>query len=516
MAVDPSPSVLAYDLGTGGLKAAVVSAEGQILAESFRGYETLFPHASWHEQRPDDWWAALTQATADVLAERAVNPRGIRAIALSGHSLGCIPLDHEGRLLQEQVPIWSDGRATAEVEDFFREFSERDWYERTGNGFPAALYPLFKLRWLKKHRPQILAQAATLLGTKDYINYRLTGRLATDRSYASGSGFYHLKQRVYDDDILAAAGMSRALLPEIAHATDVLGALRPSIADALGLARDVQVVAGGVDNSCMALGARTFADGDLFLAMGSSSWLTLSAKAPVLDDQLRPYVFDHVVPDQYISATSIFSSGTTINWVRDSLLATTGEERFAAFDALAAASPPGARGLLMVPTLGGGTSLEGGPAVRGGFIGLDLLHGRADIARAAYEGVALGLRRALDELSRLTVLGDEITIAGGGARSALWRGILADVLGRDIVKTAVDQQAATLGAAAVALVGTGLWPDFTPLRGLHTEEARHRPSAVREPVYQAARAAYAAAAEQAARQAPLLQRLRQVSTVQPL
>jgi xylulokinase len=489
--------VIAYDLGTGGLKAALVQADGTILGESLQPYETVYPADARHEQRPEDWWNAILHGTRMLLAKTAVDPARIKAIAISGHSLGCLPLTADGTLLQDLVPIWSDGRATEEAADFFAQFPEEEWYSLTGNGFPPPLYPIFKLLWLRRNRPAIFAKTATVLGTKDYINFRLTNRIATDHSYASGSGFYALESRDYSPRILAAAGLDIALLPPIRPASDVLGTLQPEIAAQLGLSSAAKVMLGGVDNSCMALGAQTFGEGDIFLAMGSSSWLTVSSAKPILDARYRPYVFDHVVPGMFISATSIFSSGTTLDWVRRLVLpesadAVSGHQPF---EDLARESPPGARGLLLLPTLGGGTSLEGGSAVRGAFVGLDLLHDRRDIARAAYEGIALSLRVALDELCRLSDVGERITMVGGGARSAFWRALMADILGKTMVKTAIDQQAAALGAAGIALVGAGLWPDFSPIRSLHRIEDESVPDVRTGSFYGQVLAAYRVAIE---------------------
>jgi xylulokinase len=278
------------------------------------------------------------------------------------------------------------------------------------------------------------------------------------------------------------------------------------------------VIAGGVDNSCMALGASTFGEGDAFISMGSSSWLTVSSAKPLLDDVVLPYVFAHVVPDKFISATSIFSSGTSLNWVREQLMAdivakaeAEGDDVHEALMTLALSSPRGARGLLFVPTLAGGTLLEGGSTVRGGFVGLDLQHGRADMMRATFEGIALALRIALDELRRMTPLRDEIIMVGGGARSAEWRQMFADILACTILKAAVDQQAATLGAAALAFVGIGAWPDFSPLRAICAARDLSDPDREASPVYEAALDAYRLAAGQQRQLAGPLSELRRLS-----
>ncbi|WP_336801016.1 xylulokinase [Kaistia sp. MMO-174] len=498
-------TVLALDLGTGGVKSALYDATGACLAERVQNYRTYFPAPGLHEQNLGEWWDAVSASIRALLDAEGVDRAAVGAISISGHSLGCIPLDADDRPLMQRVPIWSDARAGAEAEDFFRRFDYERWYGLTGNGFPAGLYPLFKILWLKANHPGIFARTRSIAGSKDFINLRLCGIHATDPSYASGSGAYDLHARAFSDEILNAAGVDRALFPEIVPSTAILGTVLPEIAAELGLPGDVVVVAGGVDNSCMALGARTFSEGDFYGSMGSSSWLTVSSAKPVLDSRVRPFAFAHVVPGQVISATSIFSSGTSLAFVKEMLMA---EDGYEALFEQAASAPFGANGLLFVPTLGGGTSLEGGPEVRGAFVGLDLRHGKADMLRATIEGIALGLRVALDELRRLTDINPAMTIVGGGARSALMRQAMADLLDCAIVKTSIDQQSASLGAAALAMVATGNWADMQPLLGLHRIEQRHEPDP--ETADRAARmlAAYRAAAEAQRTLAPLLANLR--------
>ena len=511
-------SVIGLDLGTGGAKAAVYTEDGACVAERVVNYETFYPSASRHEQRPLDWWEAVRGSICALLAVPGVDAASVRAIALSGHSLGCVPLDADGAPLQEFTPIWSDGRAEEEAQAFFARVDRTAWYRTTGNGFPAPLYTVFKTLWLRNHEPDIFARTRTIIGTKDYINLRLTGRIATDHSYASGTGVYDLAASRYSPELLDAAGLAPDLMPAPLASTDVVGEVLPEIARALGLPDDVKVIAGGVDNSCMALGASTFGEGDAFISMGSSSWLTISSAKPLLDDAVLPYVFAHVVPGQFISATSIFSSGTSVNWVREELMAdivaraeADGRDTHEALMELALSSPRGARGLIFLPTLAGGTSLEGGSTVRGGFVGLDLQHGRADMMRATFEGIALALRVALDELRRMTPLGGEMIMVGGGARSAAWRQMFADILDCTILKAAVDQQAATLGAAALAFVGIGTWPDFTPLRAIVATRDVSKPEAGAAQVYDAALRAYRDAAQQQRALAAPLARLRMLS-----
>ena len=444
--------LLAYDFGTGGIKAALFAADGRCVRDAFAGYETLYPAAGRHEQRPADWWRAVVESTRS-LGDLA----GVTAIGISGHSLGVVPIDADGRLLRDTVPIWSDSRASAEAQEFFKALgqSEESWYLATGCGFPAGLYSVFKLMWFRRYEPEWFARVDTILGTKDYVNFRLTGVKATDNSYASGTGAYDLARRAYSPAFIAASGLPASIFPTIVPSTQVLGTVLPAVAAELGLPAGVQVVAGGVDNSCMALGAGAFKEGRAYNSLGSSSWIAVSSAKPLVDARTRPYVFDHVVPGQYASALAIFSAGTSHAWLKEML-----GLGYAEMDRLAAEAGPLAHGLYFNPTLAGGSSLDVTAAMRGGFANLDLRHTRGDMVRAVMEGVAFGLKVALDELKSMARVGEPLTLVGGGAKAPLWRQIYADVYGMRVLRSAIGQQCAALGAAALAAVGTGVWDDF--------------------------------------------------------
>ena len=222
----------------------------------------------------------------------------------------------------------------------------------------------------------------------------------------------------------------------------------------------------------MALGAGAWREGRAYCSLGSSAWIAVSSAKPLLDVATRPYVFDHVVPGQYASALAIFSAGTAHTWCRDVLC---GGMDYAAMDAEAEAAGRGAHDLYFNPSLAGGCSLDPTPALRGAFANLDLRHTRGDVIRAVMEGVAFGLKRALDELARLAPVAEPLTLVGGGANSPLWRQIYADVYGRRVARAAIGQQAAALGAALVAGVGAGVWPDFSILDAITHADAEVAP-----------------------------------------
>lgn len=466
--------IIAFDLGTGGNKALLYDVDGSCLASAFVPYPTHYPQVGWHEQCPADWWSAVVESTRALLGSSGVSKDEIACIGISGHSLGAVPLDRDGNLLRKATPIWSDIRAQKEVEAFFKQVDPDHWYLTTGNGFPAACYTVFKVMWYRDHEPGMWAKVHTVLGTKDYINFLLTSKCLTDYSYASGTGIYDLQAWRYNQEFITASGISADVWPDIVPSTQVLGSLTPEAADLLGLSTDTQVVCGGVDNSCMALGAKNIRDGRVYTSLGSSAWIAVSSERPVLDRVYKPYVFTHVMPNMFTSAVSIFSAGTTYTWVKDNLCSdlvaeaeADNKDVYMLMNREAEKAPTGSNKLLFNPSLAGGTSQDASVHIRGAYIGLDLKHGKPELIRAAMEGIALNLRLRLDLLRKYTRMEDEILFVGGGAKSRFYLGIFADVFNTRILKTNIDQDAAALGAAAIAAVGCGLWSGFERIDQVH-------------------------------------------------
>lgn len=466
--------IISFDLGTGGNKASLYDAQGNCLASTFVPYDTDYPQVGWHEQRPEDWWNAVVQSTRGLMSSSGVDPQEIVCLGISGHSLGAVPVAADGTLLRETTPIWSDIRAEQEVEDFFAKVDLDDWYLTTGNGFPAACYTVFKVMWYRNHEPELFRRVHKILGTKDYINFRLTGDLKTDFSYASGTGIYDLRAWGYSPRFIEASGLRADVWPEITPSTQLLGGLRPEVAALLGLDPATKVVCGGVDNSCMALGAKNIRVGRVYTSLGSSAWIAVSAEEPVLDQKYKPFVFAHVIPGMFTSAVSIFSAGTSFSWVKDNICDGLAAEAkaedtdvYELMNEIAKQSPVGSNKLLFNPSLAGGTSQDESVHIRGAYMGLDLKHGKADLIRSAMEGIAMNLRLRLDLLRKYTRLEDEILFVGGGAKSRFYLGIFADVFNARILKTTIDQDAGALGAAAIAAVGCGLWPDFERIDQIH-------------------------------------------------
>ena len=460
---------IAYDLGTGGIKASLFNENGDPLSDIFIQYDTLFPAEKFIEQRPMDWWNCVCQATKLLFEKTDVSPDTIACVALSGHSLVAVPLNTEGRLLADQVPIWCDMRAEDQVNRFFDQLPYEQWYEATGNGDPAECYTILKLMWMKEHQPELFHQIHKILGSKDYINYKFTGTICTDPSYASGFGVFNLEKWDYENRFFEAAGIDRKIFPEIRPTDSIIGYVTKAAAEESGLLEGTPVACGAVDNTCMSLGATGLSQGAVYTSLGSSSWIAVTSQKPIIDLKTRPFVFAHVKKGYYTSAVSIFSAGNSNRWVRDNLCRdlTNDTDAYYLMDQMAAAVPIGSNGVLFNPSLAGGSAQEPSPDLCGSFAGLTLRNTREDMVRAAMEGIAMALRKALDILlSRVNVSGNML-MCGGGSKSPVWLRMFADIYNLPILKTNIDQNAASLGAAAIAANACGVWIGYDIIPEIH-------------------------------------------------
>lgn len=468
---------IAYDLGTGGVKASLYDESLGTLEKSFIEYPTFYPQDGFHEQRPEDWWNGVVASTGKLLERSGVSGEDVACLALSGHSCVAVPLDAGGGLLMDQVPIWSDTRAQAEAEEFFSSVDRDSWYLTTGNGFPPACYCIFKLMWLRRRDPALFDRIYKVVGSKDYINYRLTGAIATDYSYASSFGAYDLVKKEIRGSFLDAAGIPFSVFPEIVPSHTVIGTLTKEAARQTGLSEKTRVACGGVDNACMALGAVGSEEGKVYVSLGSSSWIPVNSSEPVLDVKTRPYVFAHIDENMFTSAYSIFAGGSSFQWIRDQLCRDLcrEEDAYVKMGDLAAGVPIGSNGIIFNPSLAGGTSQDKSINIRGAFLGLHLGTTREDMIRAAMEGIALNLRMSLDLLGKKVRIGKDILFCGGGSRSRFWMQMFSDIFNMNVIKTNIDQDAASLGAAAICARAEGLRDDYGFVPSLHHIENRCEP-----------------------------------------
>jgi xylulokinase len=460
--------ILAHDMGTGGSKVVLYGADGTLIAKAFNGYETLYPKPRWAEQRPEDWWKAIVAGTQRVVEESRIDPKEIAVISLDGHGMGNVPVDADGTLLRESAMVWFDSRSSAQAARVLDKIGLDAWYRTTGCAFEPAFYTGFKLMWYRDHEPEMFDKTHHFLGTKDFIVLRMTGSQQTDPSDAGLSGFYDIHKWEYSEELLRAADFPIEKLPDVYPSTHVAGELLPAPAAEMGLPAGIPVVVGGEDVPCTAAGAGVVTGGRVYTYIGTSGWMSVASDRPLTEGDVRVANFCHIVPGMYTPQMGVYSAGSTYQWVQDNICrqevaeaTASGEDPFVVMERLAAESPAGADGLLFLNTFAGGGNIhEDNPDLKGAYIGLGPSNTRANLVRAAMEGVSLDLGLILNHFRSLGLAPEEMRLVGGGGKSPIWRQTLADVFATDVLISNIGQEAAALGAAMIGGVGVGLWNDF--------------------------------------------------------
>lgn len=484
--------ILAFDLGTTGNKASLFAADGYPLASQVSAYPTAYARPGWAEQNPEDWWASVCEATAGLLASSKHSAEDIAAVSFSGQMMACLPVDPAGIPLRPAL-IWADSRAEEEARWLAERVGGERVYAVTGHRASAS-YTAAKALWLRAHEPEVWARTAHLLQAKDYVAYRLTGEYATDYSDASGTNLFDLEGRAWSVEIADAIGLDLGLLPAARPSATVIGTVSARAAVETGLRPGTPVVIGGGDGACATAGAGVVGPGDAYCYLGSSSWIAYVSRAPLLDPAQRTFTFAHLDPAYLFPTGTMQAAGASFDWL-ERLLRGGGEGVL--YDALEAGAgdvPPGANGLLFLPYLLGERSPHWNPRARGVFLGLTMSHGRAEMARAVLEGVALNLRLILDAFREQGAPIQALRLIGGGARSAVWRQILADALGLPLLLPTLLVEATSLGAAVAGGVAVGLYPGYEVVREIVQVRPGEEPTAASaaryEEIYPLFREAY--------------------------
>jgi xylulokinase len=469
-----NPCILAHDLGTTGNKATLFDSTGAVVAATFVAYKTAYPHPNWAEQDPAGWWLAVCESTRELLDSSSISPDDIAVVSFSGMMNGLLPVDREGKPLRSTI-IWADQRATAEAEFLARRCGMDRVYCRTGHR-PGASYTAAKMLWVQRHQPELYAKTQQVLQAKDYIAYKLSGVFATDYSDASSTNLFDLEKRDWAVDIVEAVGLDPEKLPPALPSSTVIGQVTTEAAASTGLLAGTPVVIGGGDGACATVGAGSVKPGDAYNYIGSSSWIAVTATRPLHDPEMRTFTFAHLDPELYFPTGTMQCAGGSFDWLERLLRGQDEHQLYDEMNNAAAGIPPGANGLLFLPYLIGERSPHWNPLARGVFAGLAMSHSRAELARAVLEGVALNLKMILDAFLEQGAAIQAMRLIGGGARSAVWRQILADVYALPILRPALPTEATSLGAAIAGGVGVGLFPDFRVAHDLVQVEQGEQPN----------------------------------------
>lgn len=441
---------LGIDSSTTATKALLMDSAGQVLAVAASEYPFETPRPLWSEQHPDLWWDGAQKSIRAVLTQTGIDPAQVGGVGLTGQMHGLVLLDKDGNVLRPSI-LWNDQRTQSQCDEIHERIGREKFIQLTGNvaltGFTAP-----KILWVKENEPEIYARAAHVLLPKDYVRYKLTGAYAMDKADGAGTVLMDLKSRDWSDEVLAALDIPGEWMPPLYEGPQITGHLSVEAAKATGLRAGTPVMAGGGDQAAQAVGVGAVTEGIVALTLGTSGVVFATANGAFIEPEGRLHAFCHSVPDKWHLMGVMLSAAGSLRWYRDTFVPSIG------FDELLAPAvdiPPGADGLLFLPYLTGERTPHPDPLARGAFVGLTVRHGLAHMTRAVLEGVAFGLRDGF-ELMKSAGLGQitQVRVSGGGAKSPLWRQILADVFGCELV-TVNTTEGAAYGAALLAAVGAG-------------------------------------------------------------
>lgn len=490
--------VLAIDLGTSALKVALVSVTGEVAAAEEEAHQPVLLPGGGAEQDAEGWWALITEVSSRLMARGAVPPEDVAAVCCTAQWSGTVPVDGTGRPVRNAI-IWMDSRGAPYARqitggpvriDGYGPDKLAHWIRKTG-GIPShsGKDSLAHILWLRHAEPDAYRAAALFLEPKDWLNLRLTGRAAA--SFDSIALHWVTDNRDprrirYDPALLRRAGVPREKLPDLRAATAILGPLLPGPAAALGVPPGLPVVTGTPDLHSAAIGSGATRDFQAHLYVGTSSWLTCHVPFKRTDLLRNIASLPSPIPGRYFVADEQETAGAALTFLRDKVLfdGSPPHGAYREFDQMAAGVPPGSGGVIFTPWLYGERTPVEDRFLRGGFHNLSLSTTRDELVRAVFEGVALNTRWLLAAVERFTKRRLEpIRFIGGGARSALWCQIFADVLGRQIEQVADPVNANARGAGMLAAVALGKLT-FDEIPDRITVAARYRPAPGTAGLYQ--------------------------------
>lgn len=470
-------TILTLDAGTSGLKCTLLDTSGQTLAAAVSAYAVNYPASGWAEQ-PVDWFlGAARDAVSHVVSQHGA--ADIAAIGLTGTMNGLIPIDEGGAALYPNI-IHADTRAVRQLDQIRAVISEKEYYARTGNRLDVH-FSLPKLLWLRETAPDIYQRAKWFVQTKDVLYGFLTGRYGySDYSDASLTGALRIEDGHWDEALLHALRLDISRMPELRPSHDVSGTLSKETARLLGLTAGIPVAVGAGDGAAASHGAGLYGPEGAYCNLGTSAWMAKLSPTPVIDAGMRVLNYFSMDGAHYVICGTVQSGAGALEWVAENMLL--GGRPFdaggiAEIEALAAQSRPGADGVFFLPTLMGERTPWWDPCARGTFVGMSLHHTRADMARAAYEGVTEALRLCGDVMRENGLVPDRIALVGGGAQSHIWPQMFADVFGVPTYVHGSPRMATSLGAAMAAGVGAGLFADYRQAAGMVRFGGAHIPDA---------------------------------------
>ena len=439
---------IGVDLGTSAVKLLLMEESGKIEKIVSREYPLYFPHPGWSEQNPEDWMKEAMAGIKELTSE--IDRSQVAGIGCGGQMHGLVTLDEEDHVIRPAI-LWNDGRTGAETEYLNTVIGKDKLSQYTANiafaGFTAP-----KILWMKKNEPENFAKVKKIMLPKDYLAYCMTGSFCTDLSDASGMLLLDVKNRRWSKEMLEICGITEEQLPKLYESWQVVGTLKPEIASELGLSADVKFVAGAGDNAAAAVGTGTVGDGQCNISLGTSGTVFISSKDFGVDENNALHSFDHA-DGRYHLMGCMLSAASCNKWWSEEILHT---KDFAKEQE--GIVKLGENQVFFLPYLMGERSPHNNPDARAVFFGMSMDTTREEMTQAVLEGVAFGLRDSLEVARSLGIKIERTKICGGGAKSPLWKKIIANVMNLKVDVPAVEE-GPSMGGAMLAAVGCGAYPD---------------------------------------------------------
>lgn len=437
---------IGLDLGTSALKLLLMEEDGRIVRSVTEEYPLSFPHPGWSEQDPADWVKAAKNGIKALTD--GVDKSRIKAIAAAGQMHGLVILDEKDRVIRPAI-LWNDGRTAEECDFLNGEIGKERLSEYTANiAFPGFTAP--KLLWLQKHEPENFRKIRKIMLPKDYVVYSLTGVHSSDPSDASGTLFYDVRNRCWSAEMAEILGIRLSWLPKMFESHEAVGTLLPGVAEELGLDQGVIVAAGAGDNAGAAVGTGAVGEGHCNLSLGTSGTVFITSKEFCLDPHNALHAFAHADGGYHLMGCMLSAASCNKWWVEDILKGTDYQKEQERISSL------GHNSVYFLPYLMGERSPHNDPFARGAFLGMRMDTSRTEMTQAVLEGVAFGLRDSVEVARSMGISLTASTLCGGGAKSPLWRRILANVLNLRI-DSVENEEGPAYGAAILAAVAAGAY-----------------------------------------------------------
>lgn len=439
---------IGVDLGTSAVKLLLMEGDGRIVNIVSREYPLYFPHPGWSEQKPEDWWEAVKEGLKELMED--YDKAQVAGISFGGQMHGLVILDEDDRVIRPAI-LWNDGRTQAET-DYLNETIGKDKLSTYTANIAFTGFTAPKILWVRDKEPENFARIAKIMLPKDYIAYMLTGCFCTDVSDASGTLLFDVAHKCWSEEMMAVCGVRREQLARIYESYEVVGTLKPDVAAELGLPATVRVAAGAGDNAAAAIGTGTVGDAMCNISLGTSGTIFISSREFGVDKNNALHSFAHA-DGRYHLMGCMLSAASCNKWWMEEILQTTGlaKEQSAIPD-----EKLGRNTVYFLPYLMGERSPHNDADARGMFIGMSMDTTRADMYQAVLEGVAFAMRDSLEVAKSLGIDIRSSKICGGGAKSALWKKIFANVLDirLDIIES---EEGPGYGAAILAAVACGVY-----------------------------------------------------------